>query len=614
MIRRPPTLARNGMIASSHPLASEAGAAMLRAGGHAVDAAVAAAAVLSVVEPWSGGAGGDAFLLIYDKADGAVTAINGNGAAPSGLAPGVFAGLSAVPADGPLSATVPGCVDAWHEAWYGWGRLEWSRLIAPAVSMALDGFPVSWNMGRVLRRERVRLAKDPGLAALYLHPDLSPLNPGEICRPHALGSVLDAVARNGAEHLYRGPLARRLCKAVRDAGGVLSTDDLEQHESRLLPPYEYRAGECVFHQQPMPSQGVMFLLLLSLMDEGTEGVRPIPDPRDELHRQIQACRAALVLRDLLVGDPRRMPVAEKTIVDAVLDPRTAARLGRLIRQEPVDPALWRQVVQDAVSGPDCPLGPVIDTLGRMPARGIDARDDTGGDPDGSIGGDHDVARGGDHDGSIGGDTTYLCAADQYGNVVGLIQSIFSPFGCGFMDPETGIVLNNRAAAFSLEPSRINRLEPGKRPMHTLNSYIALRDGRPVLVSGTPGADRQIQTSLQVFRHLQAARILWPGPMPMKPGNWNQAREPEACRPALEKAELLAAALEAPRWGLRPDGRVEMEARMPAAIRDRLGRMGHDIVRIGPWSGSGRVQAIEVLGNGVFCGATDPRAEGSVAGL
>ncbi len=585
MIRRPPTLARNGMVVSSHPLASEAGTLMLREGGHAVDAAVAAAAVLAVVEPWSGGIGGDAFLLIHDTADGGVTAINGNGAAPSGLDAAVFSGHSRIPADGLASATVPGCVDAWYEAWYGWGRLGWSQILGPAVMLAREGYPVSWNMARILRRERQRLAKDPGLRSLFLHPDLSPLSAGEICRPNALGSVLEGIAAKGSEWFYSGPAVRRLCRAVRDAGGVLNADDFSRHESRLLPAYEHTAGDCVCYQQPLPSQGILLLLMLSLMEDGDFGGLSVSRSAHELHMQIQACCVARAIRDLLLGDPSRLPVEEQALVGALLDPLTVRRLAGLIMQEPIDPGLWRQVVQEALWEPECPLAPI------MTACGVDQ-----------------------DRGPTGGDTTYLCAADRFGNVVGLIQSIFSPFGCGFLDPRTGIVLNNRASAFSLDPLHPNRLEPGKRPFHTLNSTIVMRDGRPVLVCGTPGADRQIQTSLQVLRHIRAGRILWTGPMPMKPGNWNQRREPEESRAALGRAELLAAALEAPRWGLLQDGRVEFEARMPSVIRERLRRMGHGQVRTGPWSGSGRMQAIGLLDDGVLCGATDPRAEGAAIGF
>jgi gamma-glutamyltranspeptidase/glutathione hydrolase len=183
-----------------------------------------------------------------------------------------------------------------------------------------------------------------------------------------------------------------------------------------------------------------------------------------------------------------------------------------------------------------------------------------------------------------GDTTYLCVADGDGNIVSWIQSIFHPFGAGFVVPGTGIILNNRMYGFSLDPSSPNRLEPGKRTVHTLNSWMLLRDGRPWVVGGTPGAEKQIQTNAQILR----ARLV--------------------------HSMKLADVLRAPRWGIDEKDRVAIEGRGPADVRRRLKRRGHAVVRIGPWEGSGFVQAIERLDGGGWMACTDPRGDGLAVGL
>jgi gamma-glutamyltranspeptidase / glutathione hydrolase len=601
MIRRPPTLAGNGLIVASHPLAAAAGLAQLEAGGHAVDAIVAAAAVLSVVEPGASGLGGDAFFLVYEAKDRSVRALHGQGAAPQGLGPERFAGLANIPLRGAATVTVPGCVSAWGKAWSQWGRLDWSDLIAPAAALAERGFPVSWRLARVLRRERQALAADPGLAQLFLREDGAPLATGDTCRPSALGGTLELLADNGAEAFYSAPVWERLCRALRARGGVLTENDLFLHQPEALPPLELRgpaageaaggsSGEIAFYEQPLATQGILLLIMLGLLLEHDvrRGAGASADRGwDELHRQVEATKIALALRGAFLADPRYLPVPEGEVVSALLAPETLRALSGLFEGEPLVPGLASDTVLALLEKEDTPLRGV---LGAYREAGYDP---------------------GARDGAPGGsDTTYLCATDREGNAVGLIQSIYQPFGCGILDPESGIILNDRAAGFSLHPRSVNRLEPGKRPLHTLNSYMILKDRRPWLIGGTPGADHQVQTNLQVIRHVLGGRVSWSGPGPMRPGKWTQAR---LAAPAPPLSELLAEALEAPRWGLESNGDLRTEARLPAEVRRRLRRMGHRVVRVGPWDGSGFVQAIQVLEGDVFLGATDPRGEGVALG-
>jgi gamma-glutamyltranspeptidase/glutathione hydrolase len=627
------------MVVASHPLAAEAGVRMLRAGGHPVDAAVAAGAVLSVVEPSASGLGGDAFLLTWDRSDGVVSAINGSGAAPAGLSADRFAGMGAVPDRGAASLTVPGCVAAWYEAWYGWGRLSWRELFEPAIALAEEGFPVSWRLARVLRREQAVLAADPGLASLLLG-DGRPLEAGAICRPGALARTLRAIARDGAEALSTGPLAERLCRGVRGAGGVLSVVDLKDHESELrgavevpvrgsmrVPTTETRGSidaispqMLTLCEQPLPSQGLLVPLALRILEE--TGAAPMGGTasqgdaaptggtaagRSEMHRQIESIRVAFAVRDLFLADPRTLPVPEAELLGALFDTPTVAALARLVGKEA---RTSRMEDLTAVPSPQVAVStPPARSFAREVIEAIAA---AGPGPRGVVEAYRRAGFGPSAPGDDGTDTTYLCAADSEGNAVGLIQSIFQPFGCGFLEPSTGIILNNRAAGFSLDPRSPNRLEPGKRARHTLNSWMLLGPDGPCFMGGTPGAQNQVVVNLQVIRALLLGGPRWAGPPPMRPEKWTEARL-DAPLP-LCPDELLASVLEAPRWDLDSLGRVRVEARAPGDCRRRLRRAGHEAVRGGPWDGTGFFQAIQFAENGVLLGATDPRGEGIALGF
>jgi gamma-glutamyltranspeptidase / glutathione hydrolase len=614
------------MVVASHPMAAEAGIRMLRAGGHAVDAAIAAAAVLSVVEPSASGRGGDAFLLVWDRSDGAVSAINGSGAAPAGLGADRFPGMTAVPARGALSVTVPGCLAAWYEAWYGWGRLPWRELFEPALALAAEGFAVSWRMSRVLQRERLTLEADPGLASLFLR-DGRPLEAGAVCRPQALARTLKAIARDGGEALSKGALGERLCRSVRGAGGVLSATDLEEHESDLRGAVEVPVGEFTLCEQPLPSQGLLVPLALRILEEiggapagdgvFARGVAHVGDAgraggaaggRSEMHRQVESIRLALAVRDLFLADPRTLPVPEAELLGALFDPPTVIALARLVGREARAPRMGEPAVAVAVPGPPTATSSersfVAQVLETIAAAGPGSR--------AVVEAYRRAGFGPAAPGPDGTDTTYLCAADAEGNAVGLIQSIFHPFGCGFLDPFTGIILNNRAAGFSLDPRSPNRLEPRKRPRHTLNSWMLRGPDGPRFAGGTPGAQNQVVVNLQVLRALLAGEPLWAGPPPMRPEKWTEARLDTGR--SVPPGELLAAVLEAPRWDLDPFGRVRVEARAPGDCRRLLRRAGHEAVRGGPWDGTGFCQAIQFAADGVLIGATDPRGEGSALGF
>lgn len=597
VLRRPPTFAHGGLLACSHPLAAEAGVRMLREGGHAVDAIVAAGAVLAVVEPSASGIGGDAFFLVAESGRAPV-ALNGSGAAPRALTADHFAGAVSVPLRSPSSCTTPGCVRAWWDAWSRWGRLPWATVLAPALSHAREGFPISWRMGQVNSRLEPVLLADPGLRAVYA-PQGRAHRAGDVCRPGALAGTLEAIASLGASAFYEGPIAAQLAAGTRAAGGMLSADDLADHTTVVATPYRSELESGTLFEQPLPSQGILLSIMASLMDGGLDTA--IERPAEELHRQCQAKQIAFALRDAFLTDPAHLPVPEEQLVAALLDVTARDRLRRLIEEEPIPLGFASAMTVDALNS--TPAG--RDLVAACVAAGFDPACPP-------------------RPGDAATDTTYLCAADRDGNQVGLIQSIFHVYGSGFLEPSTGVLLNNRACGFSLDPRHINALRPGKRSLHTLNSFLlklhASADGRAeqTLVGGTPGGDNQVQTNLQVLRHLLAGRDLFAGPPPEVEGKWTQRRRARSDRARPPWFDLLSVALESPRWRHDPDGSVRIEARMPAEIRKRLRHWGHDVVRIGPWEGSGIAQLISTQSAGagawLHVGATDPRGEGLVLGI
>lgn len=593
MILRPPTLARGGMVVASEPLAAAIGRDMLRQGGHAVDAIVATGLALSVIEPSASGLGGDAFLLVREAGAAAPVALNGSGAAPASLSRDRFAGRSAVPILGPASATTPGAVAAWADAHRRWGRLPWKSLVAPAEALAREGFAVSLKLDRAIRQHGAVVAADPGLRGLYLRDDGAPRRAGEVCRLPGLATTLAAVGSGGAAAFYGEDVSRALCEGVLRAGGALTMQDLAAHRSEWAVPYRLplqhpKLGSLTLHEQPLPSQGILVLVMLALLDEA-ERQSPVSRPWEELHRQVEAKKVAFALKELFLTDPRAYPFPAEELAAELLTPTCREALAPLLLAEPLPFGIERATVRSLLPS----------TLKACLAALGDAEDPP-------------------RPGGEGSDTTYLCAVDAEGNAVGMIQSIFHAWGCGYLEPTTGVLLNNRAVGFSLDPRHVNRLEPGKRTLHTLNSFQIDRGDALWLVSGTPGGDNQVQTNLQVVRHLLRGGSAWPGPLPMDVNHWSQARRLEGRVERLPEVECIAVALEAPRWRHdqgEADGIVRIESRMSAEIRKRLARRGHQVERVGPWEGSGYVQAILRSDHaGTWIGATDPRGEGAALGL
>jgi len=518
---RPTVRAANGLVASGHHLATSAGLAALRGGGSAADAAVAAAAVCAVVMPHRTSIGGDMFALAYDTTSRDVTAYNGSGAAPHRLDPDAFG--TAYPAQGASLATVPGLIAGLVDLVADLGRLGLDRALAPAIAYAENGFPVSDVLAEAIVGEGERLTRDKEASQLF-GPRGRWARAGEMLQQPDLAATLRAIARDGADAFYRGELGDRFATAVGSIGGVIDRADLSAHRTDRPKPLsiDYR-GLRVFGQPPV-SQGHILLEELAIV-EGLD-LRSLEWGSAELvHLMVETKKLAFADRDAHAGDPARVDFDARRLLDAefVASRRRAVNAKASERSE---------------------AGSLM-----TPA-----------------------------------DTTYLAVVDRDGNAISLIESVFSAFGAATVVPGTGILLNNRLTGFSLDQRAPNGLAPGKRPVHTLNTVIALEGSMPRFVFGTPGRHAQVQTNFQLAVGL------------------------------IDFGMDVQQAIEEPRWYHEAGRTLKMERRYPEAVRRAVAAKGHEVEVLGDWAEiTGGAQAIAIETNGSFAGGADPRREGQAAG-
>lgn len=436
---------RNGMVCTNSPLSAAAGLKVLQEGGNAFDAALAVAATETVTMVPMCGIGGDSFILLYEAANGRVTGMNSAGAPGSGTSADYYRkqGLTKMPLEGPHSVGVPGEVAAWEEVHRRFCSKPFDQLLDTAVGYAEDGFALPPKIAQSFSSTHKRLAAFPSTAEVLLAGGRT-LVEGDLLVNRDLAESLRRIGKGGAEEFYKGDLARKMVKALNDAGGLFADEDFANHEVDVYDPIgtTYR-GETVYQTRP-PSQGFLHLEMLNLI-EGFELSHMSSDDPEAIHLMVEAKKIAYDDRNRLAGDPR--------VVEWPLD--------EVISKEYADRR--RPEIQ-------------LDRVGAE-SPGLDwARTD--------------------------GNTTYFCVADGAGNAVSWVHSLSHAFGSRFMAGGTGILFNNRAGrGFSLEAGHPNEFAPNKRTMHTLNCYLTLRDDKAHIIGGTPGGDFQPQSGVQIITNL-----------------------------------------------------------------------------------------------------------------
>ena len=437
--RRSMVAARRGMVATSNPLASQAGLHMLRQGGNAADAAIAAAAVLNVTEPASTGIGGDCFALYYDAATGAITALNGSGRAPAALTAAMLRadGATAIPDRSVHAITVPGAAAGWEDLLARHGSMALADVLADAIAYARDGFPTHPVFGTAWKRSEAFLRNSPHTGD-YLPNGRAP-EVGQIVRLPGLAHTLQAVADGGAAAFYTGAIADAIVNTVQALGGTLTHDDLKAHRSTWETPIcaEYR-GVTVY-ECPPNGQGLAALLALRILaDDAIAALAP--DSPERLHLMVEAMRLAFADARHYIADPATDPAP----VDALLsEAYTRERRARIQPHAAMQPPSF-----------GAPFG--------------------------------------------GSNTVYLTTADVHGNACSFINSLYMGWGTGIVAEGTGVFLQNRGACFNLEADHPNCLAPGKRPYHTIIPGMATKDGALWASFGVMGGFMQPQGHLQVL--------------------------------------------------------------------------------------------------------------------
>ena len=517
--------ARRGMVCTSQPLASEAGLAVLRRGGNAFDAAVAAGAVLNVVEPMSTGIGGDMFVLAWSEKEGRLVGLNGSGRSASTATVDAYRkmGFERIPTHGAHPVTVPGAFHGWATLLEKYGSLPLEAVLEDAIHYAEKGFPVSeviamaWQSG--LEHRNV-----PEFARNYLirqgdgwrTPQV-----GEVFRQPDLARTFARLAKGGKDVFYRGEIARKIASYLESKGSLLRLGDLEKHTSTWVEPVSTTFRGHVLHELPPNGQGIVALEILNIL-EGYDLEKLGHNSVETIHLFAEAKKLAFADRNTYVTDLDRRKLPVETLISKEYAGRMRAR---------IDPERARP----------------------FPRSTLD----------------------------VGSDTVYLATADRFGNAVSFINSVYFHFGSGLVVPGTGICLQNRGGLFTLDPKHLNRIEPSKRPLHTIIPAMVTKDGKPWFCFGVMGGDMQPQGHVQILLNLLVF-----GMNPQEAGEAPRVRE--------------------------IDGTVLVESGVPAAVREGLREKGHRVrTEVGAFGGYQGILIDRV--NGVLYGASDNRKDGCALG-
>lgn len=439
---RSEVIARNGMAATSHPLATQAALDVLKKGGTAIDAAIAADAVLGVVEPTGSGIGGDIFAIIWSAEKGKLYGLNGSGRSPRSLKLEYFKenGYEFIPSYGPLPVSVPGCVDGWFEMHDMFGKLPMKDVLHPAISYARDGFPVTEVIAYYLGRNTAALKEYPNIKEVYMPGGKSPAK-GEIFKNPLLAGTLEKIVKGGRNEFYRGSIARDIDAFMKKNGGFLTFDDLSRHHSEWIEPVSTSYRGFDVWELPPNGQGIAALQMLNIL-EGYNIAAMGFGSAEYIHIFTEAKKLAFEDRAKYYADPlfSNVPVSQ------LISKKYAAERRKLIDREKA-------------------------------ARIYDA-------------------------GKIeAGNTIYLTVSDKFGNMVSLIQSNYRGMGSGMCPTGLGFVLQDRGEMFSLSEGHANVYAPGKRPFHTIIPAFITKNGEPWISFGVMGGDMQPQGHVQIVVNL-----------------------------------------------------------------------------------------------------------------
>ncbi len=533
-----PTRGTRGMAVAPHSLAAQSALAVLREGGNAVEAMIAATATISVVYPHMNGIGGDSFWLVRSVKDG-VIGIDACGAAAANVTRAQYAprdGQSlAIPFRGPTAAiTVAGTMSGWDAAHRTsrdqlGGHMPVSRLLEDAIHYATQGIAVTGSQHMNTSKKLAELKEVHGFASAFL-PDGKVPETGAVFKQPRMAATLKSLVGAGLVSFYSGDLARAIANDLKNAGSPVTLADLQQHQALVRTPLQLKHSLGTLYNMPPPTQGLISLMILGMMDR-LGAARHDHLSADFVHIAVEATKRAFQVRDRHITDPQTM-----------------ARNGAPDAQSFLDAASLDAMAAKIDLTSAAPWG-----AGKGPA-----------------------------------DTIWMGAIDGAGNACSIIQSIYHEFGSGVVLGETGINWQNRGASFSLDPTHINTLEPGKKPFHTLNPALALLDDGRVMVYGNMGGDGQPQSQSAVFSR--------------------------AAMMGLNPQDAVAA----PRWLLgrtwgQTSDTLKLEGRFPAATVAELKRRGHDVEMYPDFDETlGHAGCVIRHANGNFEGGFDPRSDGGVA--
>ena len=550
---RPVVMGRRGMVSSGHPLASQAGVSALQRGGNAVDAALAVAAAVSVVEPLMSGIGGDGFIMVYTKADDALQVINATGSAPYAATLERYQ-ATGIPMKGVLSTSVPSLLRGWTAMHNRYGTLSLSDILTPAIDLAANGFPVSHLLARNIAEDPM-VCEFPTSAAVYARSG-RPVRAGELLYQEDLARTFERIATEGEGVFYEGEIAEAIVRFIEEQGGLISMRDLADQHVRWSDAISTTYRSHRVYEAPPNSSGHVLLQELSLAERFDLRAMGCNSAKS-IHVMVEAKRLAFADREAFMADPEWVEVP----IPGLLSKEYATERAKLIDPE-------RAAATVAAGDP-------WRYQGSQPPKataGVSAPKE---------------------------DTTCFCVVDQWGNAVSMLQSLQTAFGSSVIAGNTGVLLNNRMTYWHLDPNHIDALAPGKRVRHTMNPVMVFDESdsarKLALVCGTPGADTQVQTNFQMVTHVLDFGM-----------NVAEAVEAPRWRHVQDGTESTIP-------HTAPD-ELRMEARFSGDVLDGLRGRGHPVTSIGDWAASGSEVMIQVdTETGALYGAADPRRDGYAIG-